>query len=226
LDLAVTLVLAAIYAAGEWIQAGSAALWERSRWRSLAAGVSISYVFVEVLPQLGTRRAELPYVVALLAFVVVYGLEHLVLPARERTRREPQGRFDVIYAIHAGGFAAYSALIGATSIEQTSRGAVSSILYGAAMALHFVIVDHSLEEAHGRAYARRGRSLLSASVLAGWLVTSVVQLPERIEDGCFAAIVGGVVMTSLRAEMPSGDRGRFWAFVSGAVGYALLIGLA
>jgi hypothetical protein len=69
----------------------------------VAAGVSVAYVFVDVLPELAARHLAFVrsagegllfaeqriYLAALLAFVVLYGLDHLVLTARERGRGEP-----------------------------------------------------------------------------------------------------------------------------------------
>ena len=34
----------------------TAGVWTRRRWISLAAGVSVAYVFVDVLPELGARH--------------------------------------------------------------------------------------------------------------------------------------------------------------------------
>jgi hypothetical protein len=88
------------------------------------------------------------------------------------------------------------------------------------MAVHFMIVDHPLGEEHGRAYRPRGRWLLAGSVLVGWLIGVVMPLSEVAVARLFAILAGGVVLTSLRAELPDDREGRFWPFCLGAVIFA------
>ena len=100
-SLAAALVLALVYAGGRWLdERGAERVWKHRRWLSAAAGVSVAYVFVDILPELGTQHwvfreaagegllfaAQRIYVLALLAFVVLYGLEHMVLISAERRR--------------------------------------------------------------------------------------------------------------------------------------------
>lgn len=103
------------------------------------------------------------------------------------------------------------------------RGPVALVVYGAAMALHFLIVDHSLREEHGRVYDRAGRWVLVVSVLAGWVVGVTTTLSEVVFARLFAVLAGGVVITSLKAELPREREGRFWPFCLGAVAYAILL---
>ena len=107
--------------------------------------------------------------------------------------------------------------------ERSERGAVVLAVYTAAMALHFLIVDHSLFEEHGARYARTGRALLAASVVAGWLIGAATQISPVTFARLFAILAGGVVITSLRAELPNQRQGRFWYFVLGAVIFAAIL---
>jgi hypothetical protein len=241
-SLGAALVLALVYAVGPWLgEHGGAGVWTRRRWVSVAAGVSVAYVFVDVLPELGEHQRALReaageglrfaeqrvYVLALAAFVVLYGLEHMVLASRERRRDTTEaGAGDAVYWLHLGGFAAYSALIGYLLVERAHRGPVALAVYGLAMALHFLIVDHALREEHGRAYDRTGRWVLAASVLMGWAVGTTTALSEVVFARLFAVLAGGVVITSLKAELPGEREGRFWPFCVGAAAYAVLLSLA
>jgi hypothetical protein len=240
--LAAAVALALIYATGAGVadREASERFWARRRWISAAAGVSLAYVFVDVLPELAAQNRALReasgteelafaeqriYVLALLSFVVIYGLEHIVIGSRE-ARRElvERGGRDAVYWLHVGGFAAYSALIGYLLVERAERGLASFVLYAVAMAIHFVIVNHSLDEAHGAAYRRGGRWWLAASVVAGCVVGLATTLSVPMFARLFAILAGGVVITSVRAELPGDDRrGRFWPFCMGAVGFAILL---
>lgn len=239
--LVAALLLAAVYALGGRLRDSEAALWSRRRWISAASGAAVAYVFVDILPELGVRHrafvesagAGLPfaeqriYLAALAGFVVFYGLEHMVLASRAGGRVDAGGGAgDVVYWLHAGGFAAYSWLIGYLLVERAAAGRLALLLYGVAMTFHFLVVDHSLREEHGRAYDHAGRWALAASVVAGCLVGATTELSETVLSRLFAFVAGGVVITSVKAEMPHDREGRFWPFCLGALAYALLLLLA
>lgn len=240
-SLAAAIVLAAVYAfrggAGEG--AATARIWARRRWVSAAAGVSVAYVFVDVLPELAAQNqtlreaageAELmfaeqrTYLLALLSFVVMYGVEHIVLSRHERRREavENEAR-DAVYWLHLGGYAAYGALIGYLLVERAERGMHALAVYTLAMGVHFVIVNHSLAEEHGGIYRRHGHWWLAASVIAGWAAGAVTPISEVAFARLFAVLAGGVVITSLNAELPDDRHGRFWPFCLAAVIFAGLL---
>jgi len=241
-SLIAALILSAVYVASGRFDHSEAAerLWMRRRWISAAAGVSVAYVFIDVLPEFEVQRRALVnaagvqlfaeqrlYLLALLSFVVFYGLEHVVLVNRQRPSDEgASNRARTMYLLHIAGYAAYSALIGYLVVERADRGALALAVYAFAMALHFLIVDHSLDEAHGAVYARRGRAILAASVLLGWLCGTMLPLPAEALARLFAILAGGVVITSLHAELPDERTGRFWPFCLGAVGFAAVLLMA
>jgi hypothetical protein len=237
-------VLAAIYAilgrAGR--AEGAERFWAHRRWVSAAAGVSVAYVFIDVLPDLAAQNRALReamggielrfaeqrvYVLVLLSFVVMYGLEHMVLASRERRRAFiAGGERDAVYWLHLGGFAAYSALIGYLLSERAERGAASLAVYTLAMAVHFVIVNHSLSDEHSGAYRGHGHWWLAGSVIVGWALGALVPISEVAFARLFALLAGGVVITSLNAELPGERAARFWPFCMGAVVFALLLLMA
>ena len=151
----------------------------------------------------------------------------MVLVNREHRRKSvAAGDADAVFWLQLAGYAAYSALIGYLVIERAERGVLPLVAYTFAMAVHFLIVDHALEEEHGRAYQAWGRRLLAASVLVGWLIGVMAPLSEVAIARLFAVLAGGVVITSLRAELPDDREGRFWPFCIGAMVFAaaLIVG--
>ena len=240
-SLAAAVLFAGAYLAGGRLGASDAEgrIWSRRRYISAAAGISVAYIFMDVLPELEVQRqvlvraaggAELLvaeqriYALALLSFVVIYGLEHMVLVNREHRRKSvAAGDADAVFWLQLAGYAAYSALIGYLVIERAERGVLPLVAYTFAMAVHFLIVDHALEEEHGRAYQAWGRRLLAASVLVGWLIGVMAPLSEVAIARLFAVLAGGVVITSLRAELPNDREGRFWPFCVGAVVFAVAL---
>src|SRR5262245_34376205 len=222
------LILASAFLIGGWIGEFDATeqFWARRRYISAAAGISVAYIFIDVLPELEAQRKvvieasgdnelffaeQRIYMLALLSFVVMYGLQHMVLVSREKRREGVKaGEADALYWLQLFGFAAYSALIGYLLVERGERGAPALATYTFAMAVHFLIVDHSLTEEHGGAYGWRGRSLLAASAIAGWCIASTGPLSAVSVARLFAVLAGGVVITSLRTELPDDRTGRFW----------------
>ena len=162
-SLAAAVVFAGAYLAGGGLGASEAGerFWSRRRFLSAAAGISVAYIFIDVLPELEFQRQVVVkaaggtellfaeqriYLLALLSFVVLYGLEHMVLVNRERRRESvAAGDADAVFWLQLAGYAAYSALIGYLVIERAERGVLPLIAYTFAMAVHFLIVDHSLE---------------------------------------------------------------------------------
>jgi hypothetical protein len=60
-------------------------------------------------------------------------------------------------------------------------------------------------------------------VLAGWIVGSSTSIPVTFLSTFQGFVGGGVVINSAIMELPKENEGRFWPFVAGAVGYALII---
>ncbi|HYP71109.1 MAG TPA: hypothetical protein VEP93_09500 [Variovorax sp.] len=243
LPLLAACVLAAVYGLGRSVREGGplAAVWGPRRRISAAAGVSIAYVFVDVLPELAVQNESLRraaegaalfaeqriYLLSLLSFVVMYGIDHIVLSRRaQRHAHVERGESDPAYWLHIAGYAAYSALIGYLLVERAARGYAALAVYVLAMAVHFVVVNHSLAEEHGKVYRRQGHWILAASVLAGCAFGMAGPLSEATFARMFALLAGGVVMTSLRSELPDDRNGRFWPFCSAAVVFAIVLVLA
>ena len=241
--LLAALLLTGVYALRVGAGSGELAerIWTRRRWVSAAAGVSVAYVFVDVLPELAVQSAAMRevagesawfveqrvYFLALLSFVVMYGIEHIVLSQRRHYQgRGAAHRRDAVYWLHLAGFAAYSLLIGYLLIERAERGMLSLTLYALAMAVHFVVVNHALAEEHGEVYRRNGHWVLALAVMAGWGLGSVVEIGQIAFARLFALLAGGVVITSLKAELPDEREGRFWPFCIAAMLFALVLVLA
>src|SRR5262245_60768214 len=122
-SLLAALVLSMVYVLGTWLsrQDETQGILNRRRIISAAAGVSVAYVFLDVLPELATQHLtfvkaaqegilfeeERIYVLALISFVLLYGLDHMVMSKREQRKETlTEGKGDAMYWIHLSGFAA------------------------------------------------------------------------------------------------------------------------
>ncbi len=151
--LAAALVLASVYVFGYKLRVNS----HHRRWISIAAGVSVATIFVDLLPEISERQATFSgglhrdaalfpeqaiYIAAMLGFVLFYGLEYMV--AASPSKESEPGRIFSIFRTTA--FAAYSSLIAYLLVHDSWKGVPSLLLYSLAMAFHLLLVDHSLAE--------------------------------------------------------------------------------
>jgi hypothetical protein len=167
------------------------------------------------------------YVLALLSFVLFYGLEHLVIADQahrdETGASHEEARF---FPAHLVAFGGYTALIGDLLVERAAHGPVTLAIYTLAMGVHFVIVAHALSERFHRPYVQWGRWVLAASVVAGWAIGASARISDVTFARLFAVLAGGVVITSVQGELLGERQGRFWPFVLGALVFAVALMLA
>ncbi|PIG94259.1 hypothetical protein [Gloeocapsopsis sp. IPPAS B-1203] len=214
----------------------------RSRWLSMAGGVSVAYVFVHLLPELSERQRAFEqnhngifvylenhvYLFALTGLAVFYGLERAANISRRSSRKV--GKKDRtslrIFWLHILSFASYNALIGYLLVHRQEPGATNVLLFAFAMALHFIVNDHGLRENHKRDYDKLGRWILAIAIVFGFLIGQATEIQDMAIGGLFAFVAGGVILNVLKEELPEERESRFWAFALGAAGYALVLLIA
>ena len=211
----------------------------RSRWLSLAGGVSVAYVFVHLLPELNEAQEALgdvgvgtvpfldshAYLLALVGLAVFYGVERRSHRSRRRQREEkgvdatsPGVAWPAI-----ASYALYNALIGYLLVQRHDRGLVNLVLFSVAIGVHFVVNDQSLREHHRDLYHRRGRWIVAAAVVGGWAVGASTEISEAAVALVIAFLAGGIMLNVMKEELPEERESRFGAFAAGAAGYAVLL---
>ena len=100
---------------------------------------------------------------------------------------------------------------------------MSLALYFGAMALHFMTVDHGMRGDHSEAYDRHGRWVISAAVAAGWVLGMLTTVPPVGVGFLFAFLAGGIVLNTLKEELPQERESKLWPFLTGAGVYAALM---
>ncbi len=228
-------LFAAVFLAGGHVHPLRAVVRDRRTLVSFAAGASAAYVFVHLMPELHGARERFAksvsielqyegmaiYFLALLGFLVFYGLDHLLgSPREDAAEEEGRGR---VFRIHVGGFAVYVALVSYLLVRNLEETPVSLLLFTVAMACHFLGVDHSLREEHGARYDRVGRYLLAAMASFGWVAGLLVALPPDVLSLLVAFVSGGVIMNAAVMELPSDKDGRFVPFLLGGLVYGLVL---
>ena len=223
----------------------------RSRWLSLAGGVSVAYVFVHLLPELAEGQATIEgegkgegaaaarepllgfleahvYLVALVGLAVFYGVEKHSLSSRRRNEEQTgqDHTTDSAFWLIIASFAIYNAVIGYLLLRSELEQLSQLVLYTLALGVHFLINDFALSEHHRHAYHRLARWIIAAAVLVGWVVGTITDVPERAVALIIAFIAGGVVLNVLKEELPGERLAQFWPFAGGALAYTVLLQLA
>jgi zinc transporter ZupT len=206
----------------------------RSRWLSIAGGVAVGYALVHLLPELqkyhevlrdsaSKSRFEfiaehLVWVLVLLGLVVFYGLEKVA--ARAKTDKGETS--SSVFWLHITSFGVYNALLGYLLVRE-DRGLRSLVLFLIGIGLHFLVNDHGLRQHHKERYRRKGRWVLSGTILAGCLVGVLTEVHEAVMASVVAFLAGGILLNTFKEELPEERESRFWAFAMGAFGYAAIL---
>jgi len=208
----------------------------RSRWLSMAGGVSVAYVFVHLLPELAHGQAVMEgsdiwvlsylehhvYLLALLGLASFYGLERLIKEHRRRLPEHAESHAGVFW-LHIGAFAVYNGLIGYLLIQGENSSLTTLVLYCVAMGLHFLVNDFALQHDHKGLFRRRGRWFLAAMPLAGWTLGLATEISELAVSALTAFVGGSIILNVLKEELPEERDSRFSAFLLGSVGYSVLL---
>ncbi len=207
----------------------------RSMWLSVAGGISVAYVFVHILPELAAHQRELGerlsdgrpaaalgshvYVVALLGLGLFYGLENWLRRSKLNAQAQSVDRF----WIHLGSFAVYNLLVGYLLVHDEEQSLTGLALYAFALGVHFIVNDQAFRQEHGELYDRRGRWLLAAMPIGGWLLGIMTRIDQLWLSALFALLAGSIVLNVLKEELPEDRESRFSAFAAGAAAYSPLL---
>ncbi len=207
---------------------------------SAASGISVAYVFLDLMPALADdqdlvhRAGLLPaidgdvYVLALIGLTMSLWVETASRESRRRSRA--RGEVDQTGAptfwLSILSFVIFNAAI-AYAVASPADSAVDPLwMFALAMGLHFLANDHSLVEHHGARYQTLGRWLLVAGLAAGYLFGSLspVDIRPEVLALVLSYVGGGTILNILRHELPDTDRSTdVIAFAAGAAAYGILL---
>ncbi len=217
--------------------AGHLSLAEKTGRRnalSAAAGGSIAYVFISLLPEIenatvlfrqathsfmpfeGIHGVNLAMLAGFLSFYTLAG----IVPAE---RDSGQAAQNLAFWAQILGYGGYIALIGYLLVRSLTAVEQPLLFYAISMSFHFLLVGFGLRELHPKHYDRIGRYVLAAFCLLGWLVGVMTDLPKPAVILLFGFVSGGVVSVTGIVELPKGKEGKTIPFMVGAVGFAAFL---
>lgn len=210
----------------------------RSKWLSIAGGISVTYIFIHVLPELEKWQQEFMggreegflkhhlYIVALLGLVVFFCIERQARLSRSASAEQLSSSgpdYPTIFWFHIASFALYNALIGYLLVHRDTSRISGLVFFTLAMFFHFVVNDYGLHEHYAQRYRTTGRWVVSAAILVGWLTGVLTPVSTTGIALIFAFIAGGNILNVLKEELPEERKSNYWAFFAGIAGYTILL---
>ncbi|ANU08951.1 hypothetical protein BBH88_00675 [Planococcus antarcticus DSM 14505] len=211
----------------------------RSRFLSIAGGISVAYVFMHLLPELGVFQKELQgklengglqflenhiYLIAMAGLVIFYALEHSVKTSKRKNKQSgnPQATSGIFW-VHIISFALYNGVISYLLVREEYEDVWGMLLFFIAMGVHFMTNDKGLRATHQEEYDRYGRWLLAFSILIGWGIGAFADVHEWIISVLTAFLAGGVILNVLKEELPEERESSLLAFCLGLTSYSILL---
>lgn len=225
-------LLALTFVFGREIHPLKSIVRDRRTLVSFGSGIAAAYLFVGIMPELAEGMANLErlgalhgqggilvYVMALVGFVIFYGLDHATRPPVKQDGLKDVG----ISEKRILGYGAYVSLLTYVMAVEAGESAQATLWYAIAMSWHFLTIDHSLSESRGEKYDRRGRFLLAFCVVLGWAAAQVFVLSANITILALGFMSGALTVNSVIMELSERHDGRFVAFALGSFLYAALL---
>jgi hypothetical protein len=194
---------------------------------SFAGGASVAYVIIHLLPEFQKIQKEfnilipIPkkfedyslYLVATVGFIAFYSINHFVKSSKPDT---------TVFTFHIGAFVLYNSFIGYYLIKGLKQEPKSLIIFTVAFILHLMVNDVGLRLDHQKRYDPWGSLLLALSVFAGWLLGFFVTLPTTLFALWFSWLAGGILLNTVKEELPKERKSKLLPFILG-VGISTLL---
>ena len=214
-------------------------------WLPFADGISITYIFLQLLPEITHLAAEElhsdesyvlrfsgwleplsawgeqnPFLPLLLGFTLFYGLESGFERPVDHGSSHGAER-PVHFWVHMVGMSLYKILLGYLMGQITSVSGL--LIFAFAMVMHFLVIDFHLLEMHRSAYHRIGRWILSGAFLVGWILSTQVQIAPPVLAMLVSFVAGGAVLMIIQDEFSERSDNSYAAFLLAVLLYGSLL---
>jgi hypothetical protein len=218
---------------------------EKKYWLSFADGISITYIFLQLLPEISHIASEKahfdkplsvqfyepikvlsqwgehhPFLPLLIGFTLFYGLERWI---EKPVSRSPEGKSSlaVHFWAHIVGLSFYKVLIGYLLAQISDVKEI--IVFTVAMLMHFLAIDFHLVEMHRNAYQRFGRWALAGSLLIGWGSSAVIAVSPAVLAMLISFVSGAAVLMIIQDEFSEANPSSFPTFLTAVTLYSALL---
>ncbi|MFC2143478.1 hypothetical protein ACFLQN_03700 [Candidatus Aenigmatarchaeota archaeon] len=196
----------------------------RNKMLSFTAGVSISYLFLFLFPEMYGRTeimSKTLFIFVLLGFSMFHLIEKHAYKQKsiEKCRKE-------LKEIHSASFFMYHFIIGILLVNLTNLGLIEGLLLFFPIFFHTVFSVTSLTEIHDHIKIRGMlKNVLAVSTLLGVVVAFFLPLTPGIISILLGFVVGALLYVIIRDTLPSNNAGDPRYFISGIASYIVLLAL-
>jgi hypothetical protein len=216
LILALILSIADYYSEGRFTRRKHAF---KERFVSFVAGLSISYIFLHLFPQVYSgveELRELIFILMLTGFTMYHVIEKWIY------RHAPRDQINAeIEHEHAVTLFVYHFLIGIVFVSFMKTGIVGGLLYYIPVSLHVII--NALPHSHKFQKWQRKMFYTSAPFL-GAVLASIIPFSTLVNFALLGVVAGILLFLETREISPRRRHGSVPYFLLGVILYGLLIG--
>src|SRR3989338_3027695 len=174
---------------------------------SFGAGISIAYLFLELLPQMHetvNALKKISYISILIGFASFHLAEKYVY---QHSRRDE--RIEKLGHIHSAGFFIYYLIIGIVLYYLTEKSLVEGTLFLIPIVFHSAVSSASFKEIHGRLKEKwHIKVFLSSSTIIGILIAIYIGVSQNVYYAMLGFVVGAlfyVIIKDILPEQKEGD---------------------
>jgi zinc transporter ZupT len=192
---------------------------------SFIAGISITYIFLLLLPEVYEGIESLSnflFLFILAGFAGFHLIEKHIYQHRSKEILQEQLR-----TAHSTTFFIYHFVIGILLVELVSINVLSGVLFFIPILFHTAVSSASLKGIHVSIRERMILKLvLSLSTLFGVLLAYSLMIPSNILHALLGFIVGSLLYIVIKDSIPRETEGKAAYFVLGIIIYAIIIGFS
>lgn len=186
---------------------------------SFSAGISITYLFLELFPQFTAGAAEqgrVLFLSILLGFVLFHIIEKYIF------KHSPKGKLMKELALEDSAISfIYHFILGMVLVNLLNQGFVAGFLFFIPIVLYTAVSTLPVDITQSQI----GKVIVALSTLLGVVVATYIYpaLPVSVYLSLLGFVIGVLSFTTMRHSIPEGKKGEPAFFLLGILLYTLLI---
>ena len=203
--------------------------WIFSKWKkhsnklaSFVAGISVSYLFLYLFPELyeGVKFLNKSlFVYVLLGFMLLHIVEKQIRQSRsiEKLRLRLKEEHSIVFFV-------YYFILGIILVELINLNILKGLLFFFIILFHSMVSVASLKQIHQKLIAKKiFKIVLSISTLLGILFALFVKFPQSVYYILIGFVAGALLYIVVRDIIPKQSDSKLIYFIFGALLYMVLI---